>query len=85
MNNIYDIADNSFHPKAKTFSATQATALQAIAYHEEQLEISKITYAVFQRLTERAKKGEDANALRLEASDYLKARKEGIEAIRHYA
>ena len=84
MNNIYDIADKSFQHKAKTFSVTQATALEAIAYHEEQLEISKITHSVFQRLAFRAERGENIEDLRLEAVAFLKARKEGIEAVRHY-
>ncbi len=85
MNSFYDIADNSFEFQAKTFRTSQETAFRDIAYHKEQLEISKITPAVFQRLTKRAEKGEDINALRLEASAYLKTRKEGLKAVRHFA
>ena len=91
MNNEFDIADNSFRLSAKTFSTTQTTARHAIAYHKEQLEISKLTYTVFERLTARAECGEDLEALRLEAVAYLKARNkaqqtgEGLQALRHYA
>ena len=78
MNNIYNI-------QRKRFQANQATALEAIAYHAEQLEIAKITHSVFQQLASRAERGDNLEALRLEAVEYLKARKEGIEAVRRYA
>lgn len=85
MKNLYDIADKSFQHKAKTFSVTQESALEAIAYHEEQLEISKITHSVFQRLASRAERGDNIEDLRLEAVTYLKARKEGLKGVRYYA
>ena len=84
--NIDDITYKSFRHKAERFSVVQATALEAIAYHEEQLEIAKITHAFFQRLTFRAERGDNLEDLRLEAVVYLKARKrEGLKGVRHYA